>query len=227
MMPSMKWTSSWYRSSVASTAMIALRAGGLRIAMWIELKPPQEIPNMPTFPFEKGCFESQSITTSPSSLFDLAVLVGDEPCLRCSPCRGCPRAPPRSRASRSRSTARGCGRAPRSCGRAGIPASPESARWAPAPSGPNRSAASRTPSGRSIEASSIRIPYFEGDAGSTAPAAIAAPATDRPTANRSGHRGERARRLMTTRPVEYKEGLQDAVRDGCLPGRSSSFPLAP
>ena len=65
-MPSMKWTSSWYRSSVASTAMIALSAGGLRIAMWIELKPPQEMPNIPTLPLEKGCRASQAMTSSPS-----------------------------------------------------------------------------------------------------------------------------------------------------------------
>ena len=52
--------------SVASTAMMALRAGGLRIAMWMALKPLQEMPNIPTLPFENGCFDSQSITWSPS-----------------------------------------------------------------------------------------------------------------------------------------------------------------
>ncbi len=46
--------------------MIAFSAGGLRIAMWIELKPPQEMPNIPTLPFEKGCRASQAITSSPS-----------------------------------------------------------------------------------------------------------------------------------------------------------------
>jgi hypothetical protein len=34
--------------------------------MWMELKPSQEIPNIPTLPVEKGCFESQSMTASPS-----------------------------------------------------------------------------------------------------------------------------------------------------------------
>ena len=46
--------------------MIALSAGTFRAAIWIELKPPQEMPNMPTLPFDQGCFDSQSITTSPS-----------------------------------------------------------------------------------------------------------------------------------------------------------------
>ncbi len=67
MMPSMKCTSSWYRSSVASTAMIALSAGGRRIAMWMELKPPHEMPNMPTRPLDHVCFASQAITRSPSA----------------------------------------------------------------------------------------------------------------------------------------------------------------
>ena len=66
MIPSMKCTSSWYRSSVASTAMIAFSAGGLRSAIWIELNPPQEMPNMPTLPVDQFCRESQSITNSPS-----------------------------------------------------------------------------------------------------------------------------------------------------------------
>ena len=47
-------------------ATIALSAGGLRAAIWIELKPPQEMPNIPTLPFDHACFESQSMTTSPS-----------------------------------------------------------------------------------------------------------------------------------------------------------------
>jgi hypothetical protein len=47
-------------------AMIAFSAGGLRIAMWMELKPPQEMPNMPTLPFENGRAASQAITASPS-----------------------------------------------------------------------------------------------------------------------------------------------------------------
>ena len=51
---------------MASTAMIAFRAGGRRIAMWIELKPPQEMPNMPTLPLENVCRASHAITSSPS-----------------------------------------------------------------------------------------------------------------------------------------------------------------
>jgi hypothetical protein len=47
--------------------MIAFRAGGLRIAMWMELKPPHETPNMPTFPVENGWLASQAITESPSA----------------------------------------------------------------------------------------------------------------------------------------------------------------
>src|SRR6187401_1954083 len=33
-------------------AMIALSAGTFRAAIWIELKPPQEMPNIPTLPFD-------------------------------------------------------------------------------------------------------------------------------------------------------------------------------
>ena len=46
--------------------MIALSAGGWRIAIWIELKPPQEMPHSPTLPFDQGCFASQAITCMPS-----------------------------------------------------------------------------------------------------------------------------------------------------------------
>jgi hypothetical protein len=34
--------------------MIALKAGGLRIASWMEWKPLQEIPNIPTLPSDHG-----------------------------------------------------------------------------------------------------------------------------------------------------------------------------
>ena len=40
---------------MASTARMAFSAGGLRIARWIELKPPQEMPNIPMLPFDQGC----------------------------------------------------------------------------------------------------------------------------------------------------------------------------
>jgi hypothetical protein len=54
--PSMKWMSSWNRSSVAMAAQIAFRAGGggSRIAIWIALKPPQEMPHIPTLPLDQG-----------------------------------------------------------------------------------------------------------------------------------------------------------------------------
>ena len=44
-----------------------LERGQFRAAIWIELNPPQEMPNMPTLPFDQACFDSQSITTSPSA----------------------------------------------------------------------------------------------------------------------------------------------------------------
>jgi hypothetical protein len=47
--------------------MKAFNADGWRPASWIALKPPQEIPNIPTAPLDHGCRESQSITASPSS----------------------------------------------------------------------------------------------------------------------------------------------------------------
>src|SRR5215468_1881089 len=55
-------------SSDASTAMIALRAGGggWRVAIWIELNPPHEIPHMPTAPVHHGCSASHAITASAS-----------------------------------------------------------------------------------------------------------------------------------------------------------------
>ncbi len=48
--------------------MIAFSAGGggWRIAIWIELKPPQEIPHMPTEPVHQGWSASQAMTTSAS-----------------------------------------------------------------------------------------------------------------------------------------------------------------
>src|ERR1700694_1554014 len=51
--PSMKWTSSRNRSSVAQIAIMALRPGGLRIASCTELKPPgyAKHPDAPVRPF--------------------------------------------------------------------------------------------------------------------------------------------------------------------------------
>ena len=36
------------------------------MAICIELKPPHEIPNIPTFPFDQFCADNHSITSSPS-----------------------------------------------------------------------------------------------------------------------------------------------------------------
>ena len=58
--------SSWKRSSLASTATIAFSAGGRRIAIWIELNPPHEIPHIPTAPLHHGWAASHAITSSPS-----------------------------------------------------------------------------------------------------------------------------------------------------------------
>ena len=45
--------------ALASTAMMALSSGGCRIAICSALKPPHEIPNIPTLPFDHGCVASQ------------------------------------------------------------------------------------------------------------------------------------------------------------------------
>jgi hypothetical protein len=59
--------SSWNSSSVAMSATMALSSGGLRVAIWMALNPPQEIPHIPTLPFDHGCPASQAITSIPSS----------------------------------------------------------------------------------------------------------------------------------------------------------------
>ena len=41
--------------------MMALRPGGLRMAICRELKPPQEMPNMPMLPFDQGWCASQAM----------------------------------------------------------------------------------------------------------------------------------------------------------------------
>lgn len=46
---------------------IAFSGSGARAAIWSELKPPQEIPNMPTFPEHQGCSASQLTTATPSA----------------------------------------------------------------------------------------------------------------------------------------------------------------
>ena len=46
---------------------MALSAGGCRAATCKALKPPHEMPNMPTAPLHHGWLASQSITSSASS----------------------------------------------------------------------------------------------------------------------------------------------------------------
>jgi hypothetical protein len=46
---------------------IAPRAGGRRAATWSELKPPQEMPIMPTWPVHQGREAIQAITSQASS----------------------------------------------------------------------------------------------------------------------------------------------------------------
>jgi hypothetical protein len=65
--PSMWCTSSRNRSSVASVARIAFSAGGRRIATWIELKPPQDLPHIPTRPFDPSISESNRMISTASS----------------------------------------------------------------------------------------------------------------------------------------------------------------
>ena len=47
--------------------MIASSAGGRSAATWSALKPPQEIPVMPTVPLHQDCAASQAITSTASS----------------------------------------------------------------------------------------------------------------------------------------------------------------
>ena len=53
---------------LAETAMTAFSAGGRRDATWSALKPPHEIPNIPTAPVHQGCSASHAITSSASSI---------------------------------------------------------------------------------------------------------------------------------------------------------------
>ena len=47
--------------------MIAPSPGGRRAAIWSELKPPQEMPHMPSFPVHHGCSAIQARISSASS----------------------------------------------------------------------------------------------------------------------------------------------------------------
>jgi hypothetical protein len=53
--------------SAASAARIALSADGRRIATWIALKPPHEMPHMPTFPLDQGMRASCAMISTASS----------------------------------------------------------------------------------------------------------------------------------------------------------------
>jgi hypothetical protein len=55
--------------SVASSATMARSAPGVsdRIAIWIELNPPQEMPHIPTAPVHHGWAASHEMTASPSA----------------------------------------------------------------------------------------------------------------------------------------------------------------
>ena len=57
---------------------IAFSAGGRRAATCSALKPPQEMPIMPTAPLHQGWRASQAITSSASSCSCLAVFVGQQ-----------------------------------------------------------------------------------------------------------------------------------------------------
>lgn len=46
---------------------IALSGSGARAAIRRELKPPQEMPIMPTLPLHQGCAASQLTTSTPSA----------------------------------------------------------------------------------------------------------------------------------------------------------------
>src|ERR687892_661323 len=88
------------RSSEASTATMARSAVGCRIASWIALKPPHEIPHIPTAPFDHGCAASQAMTASPSaSSWSLYSPPGSRPSLRPVP-RMSTRAPTYPRSTR-------------------------------------------------------------------------------------------------------------------------------
>jgi len=51
---------------VEQSVMMALSAGGRRAATWSELKPPQEMPIMPTLPLHHGWAAAQAMTSQAS-----------------------------------------------------------------------------------------------------------------------------------------------------------------
>ena len=57
--------------------MIAPSPGGRRAAVWSELKPPQEIPHMPSLPVHHGCSAIQARISSVVLLL-LGVLVRED-----------------------------------------------------------------------------------------------------------------------------------------------------
>src|SRR5919108_671553 len=146
------------RSSEASMATMAPSAGGRRMASWIELKPPHEIPHIPTAPFDHGCAASQAMTASPSSSSrSLYSPSGSRPSLRPVP-RMSTRAPTYPRSTRKGYCARSRGSVQSSFRSGGYS---RTAGHGPRPcSGRYSVAASRTPSAMAIQVSSLRTPGY-------------------------------------------------------------------
>ncbi len=77
-----------YRSSVAWTGTIARRCGGRSFATWIAVKPPYEIPHIPTAPVHHGWVASHSTASKPSrvssSVYSSSATPPDDPVPRTS-----------------------------------------------------------------------------------------------------------------------------------------------
>ena len=59
--------------------MTAFSAGGRRAATCSPLKPPHEMPNMPTAPVHQGCAASHAITSTRVELLLRQVLAEQQP----------------------------------------------------------------------------------------------------------------------------------------------------
>jgi hypothetical protein len=70
---------------------MALSGSGLRAAICKALKPPQEMPIMPTEPLHQGCSAAQAITSTPSlsswAVYSSAMSPSDSPLPRMSTLR--------------------------------------------------------------------------------------------------------------------------------------------
>lgn len=55
------------RGQTVTTALSGSGGSGARAAIWRELKPPQEMPNMRTLPLHQGWAASQLTTSTPSA----------------------------------------------------------------------------------------------------------------------------------------------------------------